>query len=90
MLIIFAIMFGFFSGIVVALLPTVVSQISPDERLGARMGAFYSLVAVATVAGTPIGGALIKQNTMEGYHGVILYAVSTDEVYERRWTDRFH
>ena len=75
-LILFSIFFGFFSGIFVALLPSAVSQITPDEKIGARIGAFYSLIAISSLIGTPLGGALIQGNTREGYRGVIIYAVS--------------
>jgi MCP family monocarboxylic acid transporter-like MFS transporter 10 len=72
-LIIFAIIFGFLSGIYVAVLPPVVSQISPDENMGARMGAFYSIIAVASLTGAPIAGTLIRGNgkEKEDYTGVI-------------------
>lgn len=62
----------------VALIPPVVSQISPDEKLGARIGAFYSMIAISSLIGTPLGGALIKGKTREGYQNVIIYAVSTN------------
>jgi MFS family permease len=76
LLILFVTTFGFFSGIFTALLPSVVSQISPDERLGGRVGAFYSMIAVSSFIGTPIGGALVNGQTKEAYIGVIIYAVS--------------
>ncbi|KAF2275793.1 MFS general substrate transporter [Westerdykella ornata] len=76
-LVAFAILFGFFSGAYVALVPSAVGQISPDEKLGGRIGAFYSLVAFSSVVGTPVGGLLITDHTKGGYQGVILYAGAT-------------
>jgi MFS transporter, MCT family, solute carrier family 16 (monocarboxylic acid transporters), member 10 len=74
----FVAIYGFFSGMFGALLPTAVSQLSPDEKLGARMGAFYSLIAVASLIGPPIGGSLIRdENTREGYKLLIIYTVIT-------------
>lgn len=75
-LVVFCCLFGFFSGMFVGLIPPVVSQISPDERLGARIGAFYSLIAISSLIGTPVGGALINGNARADYQNVILYAVS--------------
>ena len=68
----------------VALIPPVVSQISPDEKLGARVGAFFSVLSLASLIGTPVGGVLIKHNTREGYQGVIIYAVSYVLSYSTR------
>ncbi|KAF2751875.1 MFS general substrate transporter [Sporormia fimetaria CBS 119925] len=73
-LIIFSVLFGFFSGIYVGLAPSVVSQICPDEKMGARIGAFYSIVAIGNLIGAPIGGALITGPAREDYRWVILYA----------------
>lgn len=81
-LIVFSIFFGFFSGMFVALLPPIVSQISPDAKLGARIGAFYSVIAVSSFIGTPIGGVLIKHADAKkqipgDFLGVIGYAGGT-------------
>ncbi|KAF2705024.1 MFS general substrate transporter [Pleomassaria siparia CBS 279.74] len=73
-IILFACLYGLCSGFFVALLPACVSQICPEERMGARMGAFYSIVAVSSLVGTPIGGALIRGGDREGYQGLIAYA----------------
>ncbi|ORY10665.1 major facilitator superfamily domain-containing protein [Clohesyomyces aquaticus] len=71
----FACIYGYCTGHFIALLPAVVGQISPEEKLGARMGALYSVAALASLIGTPIGGALIKDSKMrEGYQGLILYS----------------
>lgn len=75
-LVVFSMSFGFFSGIFVALLPSAVGQITPDEKIGARIGAFYSLIAISSLIGTPLGGVLMHGNTRDGYRGVIIYAVS--------------
>jgi hypothetical protein len=55
----------------------VIGQITPDGSLGARVGAFYSVIAVASLVGTPIGGALIvDKEKKEGYQWLILFSVS--------------
>jgi hypothetical protein len=51
--------------------------------LGARIGAFYSVIAVASLVGTPIGGALITDHeTKDGYRGLILFSVKLLSDYE--------
>lgn len=75
--VLFACLYGFGTGTFTALLPSVVGQITPDEKLGARVGAFYSVVAIASLVGTPIGSALItNNNTREGYWWLIIFSVS--------------
>lgn len=51
------------------------------EKIGARIGAFYSVVSVATLVGTPIGGVLLGSNpkSKEQYHGLIAFSVSPHE-----------
>lgn len=74
----FASLFGFTSGAVVALLPSVVSQIVPDDKVGARIGAFYSVISIATLTGAPIGTTIIGKNptTREDYRGLIAFSVN--------------
>jgi MCP family monocarboxylic acid transporter-like MFS transporter 10 len=89
LLALFASFFGFSSGVFVALLPPIIGQISPNDRLGARIGAFYSVVAVASLIGAPIGSALIKRNdsgvvdSRNAYKGLIVYAVSMNVISYR-------
>lgn len=52
--------YGVCSGVFIAVLPVIVARITPDEKLGGRVGAFYSVCAIAQLVGSPIGGALIK------------------------------
>ncbi|RMZ75716.1 hypothetical protein DV738_g5336, partial [Chaetothyriales sp. CBS 135597] len=54
----FAILFGFASGGVVALPATLVASISDVKQIGVRTGAMFSLVAIATLVGSPIGGEI--------------------------------
>lgn len=74
--VLFACLYGFGTGNFTALLPSVVGQITPDENLGARVGAFYSIVAIASLVGTPIGSALITDDDKrEGYWWLIVFSV---------------
>ena len=79
-LIAFVTLYGFCSGIFIAVLPVIIAEISPFEKLGGRIGAFYSVLAAAQLVGSPIAGALIKSKTVEGYLGLIEFAVSFDSV----------
>ncbi|KAF1958827.1 MFS general substrate transporter [Byssothecium circinans] len=78
-LVLFACFFGFTSGALVPLMSAAVSQITPSQKIGARIGAFYSLVAVASLVGPPIGGALVGSGskTKEAYRGLIVFLGAT-------------
>lgn len=73
----FASLFGFTSGAVLSLLPSVISQIVPDDKVGARIGAFYSVISIATLTGAPIGTTIIGEDptTREDYRGLIAFSV---------------
>jgi MFS family permease len=76
-IVMFACLFGFSSGFFISLLPTIVSQITPDDKVGARIGVFYSVTAVASLIGAPIGGVLVgKDEEKPEYRGLIVSAVS--------------
>lgn len=74
-LVVFACLYGFFSGIFISVSPAAVGQISPTDKLGARIATFFVPVALATLVGTPIGGAFVKNGTEEEYHHVAIFAV---------------
>jgi len=59
----FVLLFGFFSGSLVSLPPTVVVHLTKDRRfIGTRMGMCFSFTAVGALISTPIGGQLLKVN----------------------------
>ena len=60
-IILFAALFGFFSGAFVSLGPAVVAQISDVRQIGIRNGTVYALVAFAALTGNPIGGAPVSR-----------------------------
>ncbi len=75
----FALLFGFSSGGIVSLAPTLVASISDVRQIGVRTGVFFSVVAIAVLIGSPIGGQLISQDngkfrTMQGFAGGMMMA----------------
>ncbi|KAH7073235.1 major facilitator superfamily domain-containing protein [Paraphoma chrysanthemicola] len=80
-LVVFICCYGLTISNINALPASVIGQITPDGSLGARIGAFYSAVAVASLIGTPIGGALIvDKQSRGGYQWLILFSVRCDTV----------
>ncbi|KAF2673244.1 MFS general substrate transporter [Microthyrium microscopicum] len=59
-LIVIVLLFGFFSGSLVSLPPTIVVHLTPDRRfIGTRLGMCFAWVAFGTLLGSPIGGIII-------------------------------
>lgn len=58
-LIVFAVLFGFFSGAYVSLVTPMVSQISPLQELGFRSGIVQFSIAIGGLTTNPISGAIL-------------------------------
>lgn len=57
----FSVLYGFFSGALVALPPGLFPVICPDpQKLGSRMGISWTFSAVSFLIGTPIAGVLVN------------------------------
>lgn len=80
----FVCLYGFSSGIFISVMPAVVAQISPDDKIGARIGALFTLAGVATLIGTPIAGSLVDRDAVDGYRSLILFGVSERQLQIRR------
>lgn len=66
--VVFCILYGFFSGAIVSLPPTIVARLSPDlQRVGTRMGMCFTFAGFGLLIGNPIAGAIL--NVPEGKFG---------------------
>lgn len=55
-------LFGFFSGSLVSLPPTIVVHLTKNRKfIGTRMGMSFAFISVGALVGSPIGGALLKK-----------------------------
>ncbi|KIV82644.1 hypothetical protein, variant [Exophiala sideris] len=84
--VVFAIIFGFSSGGVASILPACIAQISPIHEIGIRTGAAFSVAAIATLIGSPIGGQIIVNSgyrSMQAFGGALIMAGSV--VYFVLW-----
>jgi len=62
-IVVFSLLYGFFSGAFVSLPPTIIVHLSPNRGLiGTRMGMCFSMVAVGVLVGTPIAGAILARS----------------------------
>ena len=59
--IVFCILYGFFSGAIVSLPPTIVAKLSPDlQRVGTRMGMSFTFAGLGLLIGNPIAGSILN------------------------------
>ncbi|KAJ8110507.1 hypothetical protein ONZ43_g5851 [Nemania bipapillata] len=69
----FSVLYGFFSGGVVAFAPIVLTLLTEDlSYLGTRLGVLNIFKGIGSVAGAPIGGALLQSSG--GYIGMQLFS----------------
>ncbi|KAF4167588.1 hypothetical protein CNMCM6936_004852 [Aspergillus lentulus] len=76
-IIVFAVVFGFTTGIYVSFAPVLMVAISPLEEIGYRMGLIFLFASVGGLTTSPIGGAILQRNggsytRMKLFSGVML------------------
>ncbi|KAG0281625.1 hypothetical protein BGZ97_009235, partial [Linnemannia gamsii] len=74
MMSIFCILYGFFSGSFVAIVPTVAAHLCGISRLASMTGIVYGGIAVGTLIGSPVGGALLDLSQGVNYRPLQLWA----------------
>ncbi|KAL8818809.1 MAG: hypothetical protein Q9191_007858 [Dirinaria sp. TL-2023a] len=74
---VFCALYGFFSGGIVSLPPTILPLICPDMRIiGTRMGMCFTFAGFGLLIGNPIAGAIL--NVAEGkFKGAIAFSAAT-------------
>ena len=74
-LIVFCILYGFFSGTFVSLPPTTIVTLSPSLGVvGTRMGMCFAIAGLGLLAGTPVAGQLILR---VGFRAAIAFSGGT-------------
>ncbi|KAH8882002.1 MFS general substrate transporter [Thozetella sp. PMI_491] len=73
-LIVFALVYGFSSGASVSLLSTCVFKLGPVETLGQRFGTFQMVMALSTLTGLPIMGAILDRQNDTDFSGMQLFS----------------
>ena len=75
-IVLFTVLFGFWSGSAISLSPVCIAQISKTEDFGKRYGTVYCLVSIGTLTAIPIAGETLKVRMfpMEevDYNGLII------------------
>ncbi|KNG80379.1 MFS monocarboxylate transporter, partial [Aspergillus nomiae NRRL 13137] len=72
-LIVFAVLYGFFSGAFVALPAVALTTLTPNlETLGTRMGMYSVLCGLGSLCGSPVAGAILDHTGL--YLGIQLYS----------------
>lgn len=61
-IIVLAALYGFGSGAFVAILPTLIAQISDIKEIGLRIGMEFCVLSIPALVSNPIGGAFIAQD----------------------------
>ena len=60
-IVVFCLVFGFFSGTFVSLPPTIFVNLTKNHAMiGTRMGMGFSIASLGALAGTPIAGAILS------------------------------
>ncbi|KAG5715111.1 putative transporter MCH4 [Termitomyces sp. T112] len=75
-LMVFAAVYGFFSGAFISVMTPCVAQISDISQIGIRMGVLYSVISFPSLGGGPAAGALLARGH-GSFDGMIFFSGST-------------
>lgn len=76
-LVVFAIVYGFFSGSAYSLTPVCVSQLCSAQGYASKYGTAYGVVSFATLAGVPLSGTILSVGDGRRYDALILFCGAT-------------
>ncbi|KAI0012626.1 major facilitator superfamily domain-containing protein [Xylariaceae sp. FL0662B] len=71
-IIVFAVLYGFASGLTLAIIPALVASISDIQKLGFRVGTLYAFSSFGALFGSPIAGAIVTSQD-GGYSGLKIF-----------------
>ncbi|TVY83906.1 Fujikurins efflux protein [Lachnellula suecica] len=71
-IIVFAVLYGFASGLTLSIVPAVVASISDIQKLGFRVGTLYAFSSFGVLFGSPIAGAIVSSQN-GGYSGLKIF-----------------
>ncbi|KAF9063316.1 MFS general substrate transporter [Rhodocollybia butyracea] len=75
-LIVFSVLYGFFSGSFISVVTPCVAQISDIREIGIRIGIMYSIISFPALIGGPVAGLILAHNH-GSYHGMIIFSGTT-------------
>lgn len=71
-IVVFSVLFGFFSGAAISLTPVCVGQVSRVEDLGKRNGTAFFIASFGTLVGVPIAASVLEADGGD-YRGLIVF-----------------
>lgn len=80
-IIVFVMLYGFASGLTLAIIPALVAAISDVRKLGLRVGTLYAFSSFGVLTGSPVAGAIVTSQNgsysgLKIFCGVVLITVS--------------
>ncbi|KAJ6549590.1 major facilitator superfamily domain-containing protein [Mycena vulgaris] len=73
-LVAFSVLYGFTSGPFFSLTSSCVVQISPLDEVGARVGMLVAFMSTGALAGPPLAGVFIRDETLPNFRHLILFS----------------
>lgn len=74
MMTLFCIVYGFFSGSFVSIIPTVAAHLCGIARMASVTGIVYGGIAIGSLIGSPVGGAILDLSDSQDYRPMQLWA----------------
>lgn len=82
-LIVFCILYGFFSGSFVSIPPAAIASLSSDVRMiGTRMGMSFAFSGIGLLIGNPIAGQIVKRKGFESAIGFVGAVIALAAIFD--------